>query len=351
MATRGRRATQLAAALAVAAAAAAGPAASPAQAAAEQHVSPTLLQSNWYWHKLVNELPLAVADPGEPSLVPDGDLPVASHDGMGTPAKDLIVAFNLGGAGEGSTIDKFSVTLTVDGTATNVMLEAPQLVAGVGQRNWFNGPGGEADTVNAPPVDSTRLVPGVWASDGKSVTFVVNGLAQSWIDDANFGLEVLPQANYATPFQVSFLGGSAVKATMTYTPGSPVAEPVVNEPPVTAPENSGTSTAPEIPAGPVDGGSGLSGTPPETGSPTVPPPAVDQPAPTTVVPAAQALPEVSSRPSTALFWSAGALLLLLVVMSLILGGEPQAASAARASRLTTVLRARSRSSYTRSVPA
>ncbi|MCW2544846.1 MAG: hypothetical protein JWM40_2398 [Frankiales bacterium] len=345
MATWQARAGRSAAVLLVIAAAAMGPAL-PAQAAADVHVSPPLLQSNWYWHKLVAAAPVVVADPGEPSLVPDGDLPVASQD-TGTPAKTSLVAFNLLGAGEGSTIDKFSVTLTVDSNATNLMLEAPQLDAGIAQRNWFNGPGGEADTYNAPPVESNQLVPGVWDSAGTAVTFTVNGLAQSWIDDANFGLEVLPHAGYTTPFQVSFLGGTAVKATMVYTPGT-AEEPVVDLPGVTLPDAGGTAVPPVV-SGPVTQ-PGIVG-PIVPGGSSVPPPVVDQPAPTTVVPAAQALPEVSTRPSAGLFWSGVGLLALLVIMSLILGGEPRSASAVRVSRLSTVLRSRSAALHARSAPA
>ena len=349
MTTWQARAGRSAAVLFVLAAAALAPA-RPAQAAADVHVSPPLLQSNWYWHKLVAAAPVVVADPGEPSLVPDGDLPVASQD-TSTPAKVSIVAFNLLGASEGSTIDKFSVTLTVDSGATNLMLEAPQIDAGIAQRNWFNGPGGEADTTNAPPVESSQLVPGVWNSAGTAVTFTVNGLAQSWIDDANFGLEVLPRAGYTRPFQVSFKGGPAVKATMVYTPGTPEtpADPGVNlpdgstsVPPVVAPPVSGPAPAPVL-GGPI-----------VTGPSSVPPPSVPAPTtttPTTVVPAAQALPEVSTRPSAGLFWSGMGLLALLVVMSLILGGEPRAASAARASRLTTELRTRSAVLHARSATA
>ncbi|MCU1588633.1 MAG: hypothetical protein JWN31_2126 [Frankiales bacterium] len=348
MATKGTRFTRVAAAVVVAAAAATGPMPQPAQAAADQHVSPPLLQSNWYWHKLVASAPVVVADPGEPSLVPAGDLPVSSQD-TGTPAKCSIVAFNLLGAREGSTIDKFSVTLTLDSSAVNLMLEAPQIDAGIAQRNWFNGPGGEADTTNAPPIESTQLVPGVWNAAGTAVTFTVNGLAQSWIDDANYGLEVVPHPGYTTPFQVSFLGGTNVKATMTYTPGSPVEDPVVDQPVDSPPAPVAEVPAPPAVTGPL---AGVSGTPavPEVPSTGVPP-SVSNPAPSTVTPAAQALPEVSSRPSAALVWSGAALLALLVVMSLILGGEPQSASSARASRLTAVLRSRSRALHARAATA
>lgn len=355
MRSAARSAGRLLAVLGVVAATLGAPAPT-AEATSDVQANPTLLQSNWYWHHLIADAPVVppVAVPNEPSNVPDGDLPVASLDGKGERSKVFVVAFDLAGAGPGSSISAFTVTLTVDPNAHNITTENPKLAAGLALRNWANGTTGDSDTVNAPPVEG--LVDGVWSADGKTISFAVPQVAQAWVDDTNFGLEVVPAVGYTTPFQVSFSGGDKVKAAMTYTPA--VVEPPTT--PDTSGSNPGTglvggSAPPPVSSGPIGTGStGLSG-PPSVGGSSVPPPAIDtnqgQPTPTTVVPAAQALPSLSDRPTNLLFWSGVGFAALLVLLSLILGGEPQSAAATRSSRLTTVLRTRGPAATRYSAPA
>jgi hypothetical protein len=339
MASKAVVAGRLMAALGVVAATVSAPASS-VHAATDLTTSPTLLQSNWYWHHVDKDAPVVppVELPTEPSNVPDGDLPVASLDGKGSYSKVSTLAFDISAASPGSLVSAFNVTLTVDTGATNLKSENPKISAGLALRNWANG-AGESDTVNAPPVEG--LVDGVWAADGMTVSFAVPQAAQAWVDDSNFGLEVVPAKDYTTPFQVSFLGGSKVKATMTYSPPPPeVQQPDGSTGAVDAGHGLvGGSPAPPVVSGPTEPGF--------TGNPSVssgPPPAVDPgqvgTPPTTVVPAAQSLPDVSSRPSAGLFWAGVGVVALLVVLSLVLGGQPQSGASARASRLTTVLRER-----------
>lgn len=348
MATWQARAGRAGACLLVLGATVAGPTL-PARAADAVKVTPTLLQSNWYWHHATTDAPVVVPGevPSEPSNVPDGDLPVASLNGQGARSKVSVLAFGLPDAGAGTSVSDFSVTLKVDASATNIQLEPPKLVAGLCLRDWMNGKGGDQDTVNAPPVDETGLVPGTWSADGTSITFKAPAIAQSWFDDQNFGLELLPAPDYTTPFQVSF-SGKDVTSALTYTPPLSLPEgPLVTEPGTGGTGGTGTA-GPPVASG---------GFPSGVGGPIVPgpPPSVDQgpvtPAPTTVLPAAQALPEVSSRPSAGLFWGALGILALLVLLSLVLGGRPETSAGNRASRLTTVLQSRRTLTSSYSVPA
>lgn len=320
------------------------------EAATDLQTNPTLLQSTWYWHHVIADAPVVppVAVPNEPSNVPDGDLPVASLDGKGAHSKVSLVAFDLSAAGPGSLVSAFTVTFTVDSAAHNVKSENPKLAAGLALRNWAPG-NGEADPVNAPPVEG--LIAGVWSADGTSVSFAVPQVAQAWVDDSNFGLEVVPAEGYTTPFQVSFLGGAKVKAAMTYTPAT---EPIdTTGEPVTDPGTGivgGAPAPPPVASTPI--GSGFVGGPPVAPAPQ---PAVDTgqttPPTTTFVPAAKSLAPLSSRPSGELFWAGVGLLALLVLLSMVLGGQPQSTATARASRLTTVLRGRRSGSASYSVPA
>lgn len=310
--------------------------------------SPPLLQSNWYFHRMVSDAPVAGLPDAEPSNVPVGDLPVASRDGNGTPSKLSIIAFDLPKSATGGSVSTFDVSMTVDSNATNVIPSDLKLSAELALRNWSNGKGGEQDTVNAPPADAASAVPGTMSSDGKTVVFHVAGIAQDWLDDANFGLELLPAKGYATPFQISFLGGKAVRASASFTPGS---APVAAAPP------AGSSTTGTGASAPTS----LSGTPSlglPPGGPTVNvPTALTAPvaapaagasvpqvaAPTAATAAAiRPLQRISAAPTAGVLAVGVAALALLVLLSLTLGGEPPAAAARRSSRLTSVLQSRSR---------
>ena len=344
------RACRVSASLLVLAATVFGPT-TAAYASGDQTASPALLQSNWYWHRVVADAPLAgVPDPGEPSNVPAGDLPVASRDGKGTPSKIPLIAFDLPALSPGSTVSGFTVTLTMDPNAQNLVPGTPFLVAALALRNWPNDVGGKQDTVNAPPVESTGLIAGKLSADGKSITFAIPAFAQSWVDDANFGLEVLPAKGYNDPFQISFLGGKDVKAAMTYSEGLAQPTAPLTGSTGTTPSGGNSGTAPlstgtqPFSGGSVDSGTGFApapnvavGTAPASAPGLAPQAAAPQtPAATSV----RALREVSSRPAAGLIWTGAVLLGMLVLFSVILGGEPQAAAAAQRSRLSNVLRSR-----------
>lgn len=321
-----------------------------AAAATGVPLSPQLLQSNWYYHRLVSDAPAAGLPDAEPSNVPDGDLPVASRDGNGTASKLTALAFDLPKDATGGSFSAFDVTMTIDPNAANVIPSDLKLEAAVALRNWPNSKGGTQDTVNAPPVDADTAVPAKVSSDGKTFVFHVATLAQQWVDDVNFGLELLPAKGYTTPFQVSFLGGKNVKATGSYTPATAGSSSI---PTTTAPAAGTGATTGSAPTS-VSGPPSLGVAPPTadlTGAPAASAPVVagnpSATAPQVAAPAApaaavRALKPISSRPSTGLVVVGVAALALLVLLSIILGGEPEGVAVRRPSRLTAVLQDRAR---------
>lgn len=312
--------------------------------------SSALLQSNWYWHKAAADAPVAgLPDSPEPSGVPAGDLPVASTDGKGTPSKLSLLAMSLPTVPAGSTVSAFTLTLTIDSAADNVTTETPKLVAELALRGWANGPGGDTDVVNAPPLQAASAVAGKPSADGKSISFAIPAIAQSWVDDINVGLGIVPAKDYTTPFQISFLGGKDVHATMDYTPAAPVPPAAGGTGATTSLPTSAGSAEGSVSTAPLSGapslgqlGSGPTGT---TGAaPVVVPPITSGPAgaqPTAPVATAfHPLAAVSGRPSSALLWAGAAVAALLVLLSLTLGGEPEAVAHRRTSRLDAELRTR-----------
>lgn len=330
--------------------------ATAAVAGSDVSAAPPVLQSNWYWHQVNGDAPVGgLPAAPEPSGVPVGDLPVASRDGAGTSSKLPLIAFSLPKVPVGSSVTAFDVTLKVDANAQNVMSEVPKLVAEPALRNWPNGKGGEQDVPNAPPLESTLAVPGTASPDSTTWVFHLSGLAQGWLDDANFGFGIVPMKGYTTPFQVSFLGGKDVKATLTYAAATDV------------PPASGSTGTGAAPGAATAGGGGSGSTPPlslggstgvggltgSSGTSTAVPPALAGPSlagPSAAQPqvagpqvaavpaaAAAAFAPVSSLPGVGLLVLGVGVLALLVLLSLTLGGQPGAVAVRRTSRLSSVL--------------
>jgi hypothetical protein len=182
---------------------------------------PGVVQAAWYWQTALRQADPPV-DPNEvpvtePSGVPDGDFAVANTASDGSSSKLSVLAFDIGSLEPGTTVDEFTLTLTLDGSpdATSINTAAAAPVACLPTRAWPTGdPGPMAD---APAVNCTaKVAPKV---DGSTYTFQLADLAQSWVDDQNLGVAIVNDpANTTTPFQLVFTGVKTVKATIKFTP-------------------------------------------------------------------------------------------------------------------------------------
>lgn len=325
---------------------------------------PGVLQAAWYWQTALQQANPPV-DPNEvpatePSGVPEGDLAVASTSNDGSSSKLTALAFDIGSLKPGTTIDEFTLTLTLDSspTATSLNTTAAAPVACLPTRSWPIGdPGPIAD---APAFScANKVAPKV---DGSTYTFQIADLAQSWVDDQNLGVALVNDpANTTTPFQLVFTGAKTVKATMRFTPPSTSGG--------SGGTGAGSGTTGGSTGGTTTGGSAAGG----TGSDVPPPAPVDVPPTvpdtgTVGTPAAQP-PQVAgdtagsplvplaetagapSSPNTG-FWAAGAALaLLLVCAAVVLADSSVPVPTAAQTKLTRVLRDRERAlDTTTSVP-
>jgi hypothetical protein len=245
------------------------------------------------------------------------------------------LAFDIGTLTPGTFVNSFTFSVTVDSStqAGNVGTGAQPVVACLPTQLWSPAVGG--DYTGEPAVDcSTKVKPKV---KGSTYTFEIPAIAQDWVDDQNVGVALVNDPdNTQTPYQVVFSGPKTVKATMSYTPGTPV--PAATTPPSSS--LGGTSSAGSTTS------SGGTVPPPAMGN-VPPPPAVTasdngqapQIAPTSnpqLKPVAK-VSAASSLPSRGFWIGAAAFALLILLMSLVLGDQPQPAGAA-GSRLDRVLR-------------
>lgn len=310
-----------------------------ADATATQRSKPGVLQAGWFWETAYQQAnPPVAAGPlpaTEPSGVPDGDFAVAHTSNDASSSKMTALAFDIGTPAPGSFINTFTFSVTVDSSsqATNIGTGAQPIVACLPTQLWSPAVGG--DYTGEPAVDcSTKVKPKV---KGSTYTFEIPAIAQDWVDDQNVGVALVNDPdNTSTPFQVVFTGPKTVKATMSYTPGTPV-------PAATTP-----------PGGSLGGSSSVGGTTSSGGS--VPPPAMGNapPAPNVTTSDVGQAPQVaptsnpqlkpvakvsaaSSLPSRGFWMGAAAFAFLILLMSLVLGDQPQPAGAA-GSRLDRVLR-------------
>ena len=320
-----------------------------------QTAKPDVLQAAWYWQTALEQAGTPVAPPAppptEPSGVPEGDLAVANTSKDGSSSKTTVLAFQLAAVPAGSTIDKFTVTLTLDPAGTNLNAAAAPILACLPTRLWPAVDGGSYK--DAPPVncsDKAKV-----EIDGEAYTFDITDIAQSWLADSNLGVAFINDpANTSTPFQTVFRKAETVKASMTFTP------PVKT--------GGGTSGGGSTSGGTTGSGSSTGGTSTGgSGTGTVPlppaPPSVDVPLPpatTDTEPGAGQPPQVAgdtagspvttvaaaepapSAPSSA-FWIAGAALaLLLVTAAIVLADQRVPVPTAATTRLSRVLRDRER---------
>src|SRR3954464_14466338 len=310
-----------------------------ADATGTQSTKPGVLQAAWFWQNAYEQAnPPVAAGPlptTEPSGVPEGDLAVAHTGNDATSSKMAVLAFDIGTISPGSFVDKFTFSVTVDSDPQATNTPNPAVVACLPTRLWPATMAG--DYTDEPTVDcSTKVAPKV---DGNTYTFQIPQIAQRWIDDQNLGVALVNDPdNTSTPFQVVFTGPKTVKATMTYTPGTPT-PPVTTPVPNTGGTSSGlgstgssnsVSVPPPVGNVPADGGVATnsdSGQPPQVAPPSAPQ--------LKLVAKATA---ASSAPNRIFWIGAAAFALLLLLMSLVLGDQPQPAGAGRSSRLDRVLR-------------
>ena len=313
-----------------------------ADASGTLSTKPGVLQAAWFWQTAYEQAnPPVAAGPApvtEPSGVPDGDLAVAHSSNDASSSKMTAIAFDIGALKPGTIVDKFTFSVTVDSDPQAANTPNPAVVACLPTRLWPAALGG--DYTDEPAVDcTTKVAPKI---AGSTYTFEITQFAQQWVDDQNFGVALVNDPdNTATPFQVAFTGAKTVKATMSYTPGTPA-------PPVSAPvtdttggttsgsgatAGSGPVSVPPAPAvGDVPGAGAVADNAGSGQPPQVAPPSTPQLKPVAKVSAA------SSAPGRAFWFGAAAFALLLLLMSLVLGAEPQPVGTGGGSRLDRVLR-------------
>jgi len=314
----------------------------PAHAAAPMSAtsvstSTPVLQQAWYWQNAYEQAnpPVAEAPPAtEPSGVPDGDLAVAYAGNTDkSPSKMTALSFDMSAVPSGASVESFTFSLTVDSdpTATSFNTAEATLVACQPTRLWPALLGG--DYTNEPSVDcSKKVVPTV---SGDTYTFKIPTIAQSWIDDQNLGVALVPDpATTVAPFQVVFKSAKTAHGSLVYLPASALSTVGSTEVAPTAPSPASVP----VPAAPAP-----AALPPASAgatASTVPPPVVASAAtapPTRPVAAVKA----ASAAPTGAFWLAGIVVgALLLLASLVLGDPVPAPVAAPRTRLDQVLRSR-----------
>jgi hypothetical protein len=316
---------------------------------------PDVLQAAWFWKTALDQVGAPVAPPAppptEPSGVPEGDLAVANTSDDGSSSKTTVLAFQLAAVPVGSTIDKFTVTLTLDSAGTNLNAATAPVVACLPTRLWSAVDGGSFK--DAPPVNCTDKAK--VEIDGDTYTFDITGIAQSWLADTNLGVAfVNDPANTTTPFQTVFKGAKSVKASMTFTPPVKTGGGTSTGGNGGSTSGTGSSTGGSSTGGSTGGSVPLPPAPPSVDVPLPPPatnttdPGAGQPpvvagdtagSPVTTVAAADPAP---SAPTSA-FWIAGAALaLLLVTAAIVLADQRVPVPTAATTRLSRVLRERER---------
>jgi uncharacterized membrane protein YgcG len=315
--------------------------------AAAKVTKPGVLQTAWFWQKAAEQANPPVTPPvaaPEPSGVPKGDLAVAHTSNDASSSKMSVVAFHLPALKSGATIENFSVSLTLDSSASagNVSPAKAAVVACLPTRLWSAGEGN--DYTNEPSVDcSNKVAPSV---KGNTWTFTISALAQQWVGQDNLGVAfVNDPANTTTPFQTVFSGGKSIKASMTFLPALPT-------PPPASSGNTGSNAA-ATGSSAGNTGTGNGGGTSSSGAGTAPlavtggalqPPLVAGSAPITApsVTAAGHPRTASSAPSRG-FWIAGAALALLIVCAAaVLADHQVPVPTATTTKLGQVLRDRER---------
>lgn len=326
----------------------------PASHAAAASLTPPVLQASWFWQTAYEQANPPVAPPAvppsEPSGVPDGDLAVAytgAQDSAGnkTPAKMTAVAFDTTGLAVGTSVQSFTFSLTLDTqpTATTFAQQDATIVACLPTRGWPATPPAGGDYTDEPTFDcATGIKPEV---NGNVYTFKIPSIAQTWVDDQNLGVVVVPDPkNTTAPFQLVFTGPKTIKASMAYTP----ATPLPSEPPAPTPTTGTGGGVVNNPPPATDGGSvpGYSGGVVSGPAPASTPVVAPSPTPLGSTTPVAAVAPASSLPSAG-FWIAAAILgVFMLIVSLVLGDPSPPVTAGGRSKLDQVLRDRGSDAFT-----
>jgi hypothetical protein len=324
----------------------------PAPSAGAANLTPGVIQGSWFWQTAYEQANPPVAPPAvppsEPSGVPDGDLAVAytgAQDPSGdkTPAKMTALAFDTTGLTPGSSVQSFTFSLTLDTqpTATNFAQQDAMIVACLPTRAWPATPATGGDYTDEPTYDCGNAVKPTVV--GNVYTFAIPTIAQTWIDDQNLGVAVLPDPkNTTAPFQLVFTGPKTVKASMAYTPGTPIESP----PPPTTGTGGGYTPPPVTGGGGTDPGTGPISVGGVTSPAPVPTPVVAPSSPAPSSTPVAAIRPASSAPSAG-FWVVAALLgVFMLIVSLVLGDPSPPVTAGGRSKLDQVLRDRGSDAFT-----
>ena len=170
---------------------------------------------------------LAVAYKGEKETNKDGDQ-------ISKPDKETYLAWDIYFVPEGSWVDSFTFTLTLDPDAEQMFVPVdvpgspagparggqPPLIACVPTIGFGEG---EGDAFGVKPEDdcADQIFAEFDAVKG-TYTFDATTYAQDWVDGKdNFGLGIRPALDAADPFQLVFKGAADVTATIAYTPAAP----------------------------------------------------------------------------------------------------------------------------------
>jgi hypothetical protein len=300
--------------------------AAPASAGTDVTVKPPVVKTNWYWAEkspAVAGMPTTTL-PAEASAganVPAGDLAVALVSSDVSPAdKVAAIDFDLTTIPLQSSFSRFTISVPMDATATQVKGTQPDIAACENIDAFADGPGAE-DIAKAPPRSEPSCVKGVFDAV-KGYTFDLTSMANDWAFGAPaFGISLVPGTVAAgTPgYSIALQGKNGIVTSATY--AAPAVEavpaaPVAEAPPAPAVE----APAPALPEISSGGGAVLTPTVPDVQAPApqtaelVPTPevlAIPQPAAAKVVTAGFVNP--SARPTTG-FW------LALLLGVLLLGG-------------------------------
>ena len=309
-----------------------------------------VLQQAWFWQTAYEQanLPVAQQPPAtEPSGVPDGDLAVAySGSSDKSASKMTALSFDVSSLTAGSSVSDFTFALTLDSApaATSFGTVNAPVVACQPTRAWSAVMHG--DYTDEPTFDcANKVAPTV---SNNTYTFKIPAIAQSWVDDQNLGVVIVPDPEtVAAPFQLVFSGAKDLKADMSYTSGT------------TSASSSGSAAGSGSVLVPASSGSG------DTMAPApLPPPTTTtsaQPGSAPVVAASPAAAPVT-RPvaaaktapavPTKAFWAAALVLgAFLLIASLVLGDPTTVAATAKRSRLDQVLRGQMTGGRTSSIAA
>ncbi|HVU74102.1 MAG TPA: hypothetical protein VHE83_14150, partial [Mycobacteriales bacterium] len=226
-------------------------------------VPSAVTKTNWWYDDPSALVAPVTAPPATPTTVPQGDLGVGYRNGppanalpvpVAYPAaeadKQAFVSVDLGGVPAGSTVTAFSLRVVVDtagdpASAIDLLNPAgpPVLIACPAVRDWDPG-AGPSRWDALPATDCSSPVKGTFDGASSSYTFSSPALAQSWLDDENDGLAILPDPGTTAGFTLSLAGASQMKVSLAVEAPLPSSTPRPHHTAAVAPPVATTPAAP-----------------------------------------------------------------------------------------------------------